>query len=198
MGLVLLGALASGGLPVALTWLSTRSGADSRGAVLLLMAVVEAPIAALLGAVATGLLLRWWPAAVRRPGIAVAAAAAGAAGLLAGVYLHLVFRARAAGAPGVPPVDLLWRVDDFARAVPLAPATMLLALAVGPALAARGRASWGAVVGAGIGVAAGLGAGMASLVPAALAGPLGNAGALLAVSAAVVGVALRAGRRPPP
>lgn len=198
MGLVLLGALLSATLPVALTWLSTRGGTDSRGAVLLVMAVVGAPMAALLGAVATALLLRWWPVAVRRPATALAPAVACLAGLLGGIYLHLVFRARAAGAPGVPPVDLLWRVDDFARAVPLAPATVLLALAVGPALAARGRAFWGAVAGAGIGVAAGLGAGIASLVPVVLAGPLGNTGALLAVAAAVVGVALRAGGRPAP
>lgn len=196
-GLVLLAAALTAGLPVAAAWVAMRAGADQPATLPLLLALAEAPVAALLGAMGGTGYLRWRHAVARRPLLAAASAGAGLAGIFGGVYLHLLFRARAAGAPGAPPIDLLVRVDDFTRAVPLIPAAVLLAAVVGPALAERGRGGWSLAAGGGTGLILALGAGLAATVPVLLATAVGPVLTHALFGLAVVGVALRAGRTAP-
>jgi hypothetical protein len=172
VALVLGVALGSALLPVLAAWAAARTGppADPATTLPLLVSLSSAPVVALLGALGARGLLRWREAIARRPAVAAAAAAAALPGALAGVYLHLVFRAAAAGAPGVPPLLLAFRVDDFVRATPLVPVALLLAAVLGPPVAARGGPLAGILAGFATGLLLALGAGLATAIPVGLAG----------------------------
>jgi hypothetical protein len=193
-------ALVAAGLPVLAGWAAVRGPAPDEAArgLPLLLALGAAPVVALLGAAGGAAWLKVGREAGARPLLAALSALGALVGRLVGVYLHLLFRARVAGAPGLPPIALLFQVDDFTRAIPLIPVALLLGAALGPVAAARGAMA-GVAAPIGLGILLALGAGVASLLPVAIAAVLGS-GPTFALFGALVGVvALLAGRsRPTP
>lgn len=174
-------------------WTPVGPGERSLAASVLLFALTEAPVVLVLGA-ATGLLLvRRATEVGRRPATAGVAGLLGLVGILAGVFLHVVVRGRLAGSPDVPPFALVFQVDDFARAAPLLPVTMLLASLAGP-IAALKVGSGGALAGLAVGLVAGLGAGWAVLPTSALASLIGGGAVYVALGLALLVVALLAAR----
>jgi hypothetical protein len=200
VGLVVVAALATAGLPVLAGWAAVRAAAPDEAAreLPLLLALGAAPVVALLGAVGGAAWLKVGRQVGARPVLAALSALGALAGMLVGVYLHLVFRARVAGAPGLPPVMLLFQVDDFARAIPLMPVALLLGGVLGPVAAAWVPAA-GVAAAVGLGVLFALGAGVATLLPVAIAAVLGNGVTFGLFGALVLVLAVLAGRsRPTP
>jgi hypothetical protein len=195
VGLVLVAALAAAGLPVLAGWTAVRGAAPYEPAreLPLLLALGAAPVVALLGAAAGAAWLKVGREVGARPFAAVLGALATFAGMLLGVYLHLVLRARAAGATGLPPIALLFRVDDFARAIPLLPVALLLGSLLGAVAAGRGAAA-GVAAPVAMGTLLALGAGVATLLPVAIAAVIGGGATFGLFGALILVVAILAGR----
>lgn len=187
-------------LPLGVAWLAAWTpvapGERNRAADVLLLTLVEAPVILVLGAWGGLLLVQRSVVLARRPGTAGLAAVLGLVGMLAGVYCHVVVRGWLAGSPDVPPVSWMFRVDDFARAAPLVPVTMLIAALAGAIAATRAGTS-GVWAGVAVGFLAGLAAGLAALPVSLLARLVGGAAVYLGLALSVllvVLVAIRARR----
>jgi len=170
-------AVMAAALPIGFAWLAGRGlvapGETNGGATFLVTALFEAPVVLVLGAMAGRLVTRRSAELARSPALGALGALGTLAGLTGAAYLHAVFRAGLADAPGLPPISLVFRFPDFARIAPLLLVTTLVGAWVGAAVGRR-RLTLGILSGVGVGLAVGLASGVAVLiaaVPTRLLGP---------------------------